>query len=124
METEAACRGSAPTTPRPRAPLADDAHSLEAPGTSGASSLATGTSSVLDAVVSPDYWLAHCEGYRVDADVGRIGFVEEVLGDSSHRVLAVRAGSLGRRVILVSVDEVAYVVPRAQRIWLRTVPTS
>lgn len=25
-----------------------------------------------------DYWLAHCEGYRVDATEGRIGFVESV----------------------------------------------
>jgi hypothetical protein len=27
-----------------------------------------------------DYWLTHCEGYRVDSSDGRIGFVEEVRG--------------------------------------------
>ena len=72
------------------------------------------------------YWLTHCEGYRVDGSEGRLGFVEQVrIGKDSpaDTILAVRAGRLGRRHLLVSVAEVAFVVPRAQRIWLRT-PTT
>jgi hypothetical protein len=76
-----------------------------------------------DEVLDGDYWIAHCEGYRVDAAGGRIGFVEAVLGSSGQLVLAVRAGLLGRRVVLVSAAEVAYLVPRVQRIWLRAAPT-
>jgi hypothetical protein len=68
-----------------------------------------------------DYWLAHCEGFRVDADAGRLGFVEEVRTDGRNGpVLAVRAGLLGRRLLLVPTSEVAFLVPRAERIWLRS----
>jgi len=60
------------------------------------------------------YWLGHCEGYRVDGAGGRIGFVEEVRGP----VLVVRAGRLGRRLLLMSGDSVAFIVPREQRLWV------
>lgn len=70
-----------------------------------------------------DYWLAHCDGYRVDGPGGRIGFVDEVRADGGRTVLAVRAGLLGRRILLVAADEVAVIVPQAQRIWLRTPAT-
>ena len=66
------------------------------------------------------YWLAHCEGYRVEAADGRLGFVEEIRSRGGTTLLAVRAGRLGRRVVLVPADEVAFVVPRAKRLWLRT----
>jgi len=65
------------------------------------------------------YWLAHCQGYRVDGSQGRIGFVDAVRGEPGRTVLAVRAGRLGRRVLLVPTENVAFIVPRAQRIWLR-----
>lgn len=69
-----------------------------------------------------DYWLTHCEGFRVDAPNGRLGFVEEIrAGDGpDDTVLAVRAGRLGRRIVLVSVREVDFIVPRAERIWLHS----
>jgi hypothetical protein len=67
-----------------------------------------------------EYWLAHCEGYRVDGDEGRVGFVEAVRDEAGRRMLAVRAGRLGRRLVLVPADEVSFIVPRAERIWLRT----
>ncbi|MGZ4403181.1 MAG: hypothetical protein ACXVRI_10090 [Gaiellaceae bacterium] len=70
-----------------------------------------------------DYWLAHCEGFRVDGDGGRLGFVEEVRGPSTPfeaGLLGVRAGMLGRRVLLVPIEEVAYIVPRAKTIWLKS----
>jgi hypothetical protein len=66
------------------------------------------------------YWLAHCEGYRVEAAGGRLGFVEETRSRGGTTLLAVRAGRLGRRILLVPADEVAFVVPRAKRLWLRT----
>ena len=69
------------------------------------------------------YWATHCEGYRVDFPGGAHGYVEEV----RHRadpdrapLLAVRAGVLGRRVVVVPVDEIAFLVPRAERIWLKS----
>ena len=68
-----------------------------------------------------DYWLAHCEGFRVDAEGGAIGFVDAVMeGPHGEPVLAVRAGMLGRRVLAVPGESVAFIVPRAQRIWLRS----
>lgn len=72
------------------------------------------------------YWLAHCEGYRVDGAEGRIGLVEEVRLGPQHpddTILAVRMGVLGRRVALIPASAVALVVPRAERIWLRTPAT-
>lgn len=70
-----------------------------------------------------DYWLSHCEGFRVDFVDGVHGFVEEVrhaLDPDRAPVLAVRVGRLGRRVVLVPVDDVAFVVPRAEHIWVET----
>jgi hypothetical protein len=74
-------------------------------------------------LIDTDYWLAHCEGYRVDSAEGRIGFVEEVRLGASHpedTILAVRMGMLGRRVALIPASAAEIVVPRAERIWLRT----
>jgi hypothetical protein len=69
-----------------------------------------------------DYWLTHCEGFRVDTSEGRLGVVETVLpGENPYDThLAVRAGRLGRRIVLVPLSSVAFIVPRAGRIWLRT----
>lgn len=68
-----------------------------------------------------DYWVGHAEGFRVDASDGRLGFVEDVSTDAEGRViLHVRAGLLGRRVLLVPASSVEFVVPRAQRLWLHS----
>lgn len=69
-----------------------------------------------------EYWLAHCEGYRVDAADGRLGLVDEIRPGTfgAGPLLAVRAGRLGRRLLLVPASEVAFIVPRAERIWLRS----
>ena len=74
-------------------------------------------------VFDRDYWLSHCEGYRVDGVEGRIGFVDAVRVLRGAAVLAVRAGRLGRRILLVPAEEVAFIVPRAERIWLQTAAT-
>lgn len=76
-----------------------------------------------DASFDRDYWLAHCEGYRVDGHEGRIGFVEEVRVERDRVILAVSAGRLGRRLLLMPSEAVDFIVPRAQRIWLRTPAT-
>lgn len=69
------------------------------------------------------YWIAHCGGYRVDGSEGRIGFVEEVrgaAGDPQGLILAVRAGLLGRRFLLIPAENVLFIVPLSERIWLKT----
>lgn len=71
------------------------------------------------------YWLGRCEGFRVDSPDGRIGFVEHVrFGSRPDRpeALAVRAGRLGRRVLIVSVSKVAEIVPSRERIVLSGSP--
>jgi hypothetical protein len=68
------------------------------------------------------YWLTHCEGFRVDTGEGRLGVVETVLRGAhptDDTQLAVRAGRFGRRTVLVPLSAVAFIVPRAERIWLR-----
>jgi hypothetical protein len=70
-----------------------------------------------------DYWIAHCEGYRVASHEGRLGFVDEVRenpADPATPLLAIRAGMLGRRILVVPADEVHMIAPRTQQIWLRT----
>jgi hypothetical protein len=71
-----------------------------------------------------DYWIAHSEGFRVDGgDGGRIGFVEATRPDPEQpgrTLLVIRAGALGRRVVVARADDVAVIAPRAERIWLST----
>ena len=61
------------------------------------------------------HWHSHCEGFRVDTANGRFGFVAEIRsGDGLEgAVLAVRAGLLGRRIVLVPARDFDFVVPRA-----------
>ncbi len=72
-----------------------------------------------------DYWLCRCHGFRVDSPEGRVGFVEEVRFRSRvdrPDALALRAGLLGRHLLIVPVDEVADISPREERIVLRSAP--
>ena len=70
------------------------------------------------------YWLAHSEGFRVDAPGGRVGRVEEVLEETGGRprALIVRAGLLGRKLLVVPVNQVDRITPRSERILLRPSP--
>lgn len=71
--------------------------------------------------LDPAYWIDHCEGFRVDAREGRLGFVEEIrpaAEPTAPPTLVVRAGLLGRRHLLFPADSVTFVVPRARRIWI------
>lgn len=68
-----------------------------------------------------NYWLSHCDGFRVEAEGGRLGFVDHVESRwDGALVLAVRAGLLGRRLLLVAADDVDFIVPRAKRLWLHS----
>jgi hypothetical protein len=73
---------------------------------------------------SERYWLAHSEGFRVDAPGGRVGFVEAVVEREPGRAHAfvVRAGILGRRLLVVAADEVEEIAPRRKRLRLRRFP--
>jgi hypothetical protein len=71
------------------------------------------------------YWLARCEGFRVDSPEGRFGQVEAVMFRIRPDVpdaLVVRTGILARRLVLVPIEDVADVVPRRKRIELARVP--
>ncbi len=71
------------------------------------------------------YWLARCEGFRVDSPEGRYGLVEAVMfrvRPDDPDALVVRTGRLGRRLVLVPIEDVADVTPRRQRIDLARVP--
>lgn len=71
------------------------------------------------------YWLCHSEGFRVDTPEGRLGLVEAVMfrvRPNQPDALIVRAGVLGRRLVIVPIETVADVLPRKERILLGRVP--
>jgi hypothetical protein len=72
-----------------------------------------------------DYWLRRCEGFRVDSPQGRVGFVEEVrYATRCDRpdVIAVRAGLLGRLLLILPVGEVAEILPGEELVVLHSSP--
>lgn len=75
-----------------------------------------------DAPVDPEYWLAHCEGYRVESPGGRVGIVEDVRhaeGAERAESLAVLAGMFGRRRLIIDVRDVSAIVPYEQCVLLK-----
>ena len=70
---------------------------------------------------SSDYWLRHCEGFRVVGPEGRLGLVEVVLDDEegNPEELGVVGGLFGTRAAFVRVADVAAIDARAERIRLR-----
>jgi hypothetical protein len=71
------------------------------------------------------YWLARCEGFRVDSPSGRYGLVEAVMfrvRPDEPDALVVRVGVLGRRLVIVPIEDVQDIVPRRQRVLLERVP--
>jgi hypothetical protein len=72
-----------------------------------------------------EYWLAHCEGFSVDSEDGRLGSVDGVRHDprfGDARVLAVRAGLFGKRLLIVPLTEIRSILPRERRIILPASP--
>lgn len=73
------------------------------------------------------YWLSHCEGFRVDAPGGSLGFVEEIVFAGpgyEPKALVVAGGLSGRQRWLVPVADVAVVQPRRELVSLASSPAN
>jgi hypothetical protein len=60
-----------------------------------------------------EYWLGHCEGFRVVTSEGRLGFVEHVVADpvlGEPTAVSVRTGE-GARLIDVPIAQVEEIRP-------------
>ena len=67
-----------------------------------------------------DYWLGHCQGFRVEDETRGLGIVEAVLGDEDEpEELVLRGGLFGNRVYRIPMDAIREIDPRAKRIVLR-----
>ena len=69
-----------------------------------------------------DYWLAHCDHFTVYAGERIVGAVEGMRFRSRidrPDLLEVRCGHLGRRLLLVPVDDVAFVEPQERMVVLQ-----
>lgn len=67
------------------------------------------------------YWLRRCEGFVVETSTRRIGRVDGIrygLSQDEPEALAVRTGRLGRRLLLVSIENVDQVDPDQRRVIL------
>jgi hypothetical protein len=70
---------------------------------------------------SREYWLGHCQGFRVDDENGRVGAVEAILGGNDEpEQLLVRGGLFVRRSIMIPLDAVQEIEPLARRIRVAT----
>ena len=72
-----------------------------------------------------DDWLCRCEGFWVDSPTGRVGVVEGLRYQSRvdrPDLLEVRAGLFGRKLLEVSIEEVADVLSAEERVVLRSDP--
>ena len=70
-----------------------------------------------------DYWLSRCDHFTVYAGERVVGAVEGMRFRSRvdrPDLLEVRCGHLGRRLLLIPVDEVAFVEPRERLVVLHT----
>jgi hypothetical protein len=68
-------------------------------------------------------WLCRCEGFEVDSPAGRVGVVDGLRFSSSvdqPDLLEVRAGPLGRTLLLIPVEDVDGIFSDEQRIVLRS----
>ena len=67
-----------------------------------------------------DYWIRHCEGYRVFAGDEPIGYVEEVErgADDDPETLVVRVGEVFTHLQTVGVDAVESLDPAGERVFL------
>ncbi len=74
---------------------------------------------------SREYWLRHCEGFRVDSPAGELGAVAETLPPASPDrpdVLAITLDARRSPLVVVAVDDVEAIFPAERRLRLRTVP--
>jgi hypothetical protein len=71
------------------------------------------------------YSLARCEGFRVESPAGEVGFVEGLRFVSridQPDLLEVRGGRLGRRRLLIPVEDVEEISPAEERVVVRSRP--
>ena len=54
-----------------------------------------------------DYWLRHCEGFRVEDADGEAGYVEEVLCDGGGTPIALHVAGRAGTVPVSAVEEVS-----------------
>jgi CRISPR/Cas system-associated protein Cas5 (RAMP superfamily) len=72
-----------------------------------------------------EYWLRRCEGFLVETRRKRIGRVDGIrygVSQDEPEALAVRVGRFGRRLLLVSVEDVERVDPDQRRVVVRDPP--
>lgn len=77
------------------------------------------------AAVERDYWLCRCEGFWVESPTGKVGIVEGVRFLSRidrPDLLEVRAGLLGRQLLLIPVEQVEGVLFVEGRLLIRDTP--
>lgn len=69
-----------------------------------------------------EYWLGHCEGFRVEGAVGSVGMVEYVVVDplvDGPSLVVVRQDGLKRhRTVDIPVDDVVEIRPAERRLVL------
>jgi hypothetical protein len=66
-----------------------------------------------------EYWLRHCEGFRVESPRRRLGVVEFVAAEDAlegAEVVAVRTGGFRSRRVMVALDDVIEVRPSECRL--------
>jgi len=66
-----------------------------------------------------EYWVRHCEGFRVDSHRRRLGVVECVAAEDAMdgtEVVAVRTGGLRSRRMMVALDDIVEVRPSECRL--------
>jgi len=63
-----------------------------------------------------NYWLEHCEGYRVETTEGHRGFVEEIIGEPERSTLLVRWCRRDAGLTAVRIDRVREVRPEAEEL--------
>jgi hypothetical protein len=72
-----------------------------------------------------EYWLSHCEGFRVVAPGGLLGFVEQIIlagPGGEPKTLVVVGGLSGRSRWLVPAGDVALIQPNRERVSLESSP--
>jgi hypothetical protein len=68
-----------------------------------------------------DYWLRRCEGFLVETATRRIGRVTGIrysVDTNEPDVIEVRAGLFGRTVLLISVNDIAEILPKERLVML------